>query len=124
MGTEPLYVKEPGDRYAFYRNGKKLFVTKAVAILFDRQTGALLQHGPPASVLAGHRKQSLTYQAKGLSGALKDLTIIHGKFELDDLNKMVSIQGYIGCWYRRMLETAVSEAAKAILQAQQRARQT
>lgn len=95
MHQQPTYVIENG-LYAFYLKGQRMFETTKVAILFDRENGVLLKHGKPETVQATLD----TYKTRltGVEGGfeiLDALTMLEGAFEVDELNKVVNITGYV-----------------------------
>jgi len=99
------YKLEDGA-YALYWRGERLLVTNEVSVLIDLDTGSHLKHGIPAIVEERYRSLRKALQDGGLEKEAQDLVVITGKFELEDLNKMVSICGYAGLFYRNAMVAA------------------
>lgn len=105
MHQEPTYVLENG-LYVFYLNNQRVFESASVAILFDKENGVLLKHGVPDIV----RETIGIYEAK-LSQTedghvlLDALEVVEGAFNVEELNKVINIMGYILQFYERYTTT-------------------
>jgi len=111
---EPEYRLEDGQ-YAFYLKGERKFVTEEVAILFDQDLSVLLKHGPPAFVDSEFRRMHLAFgRTRTLFDVADGLTVIRGKFDIEELNKVVQICDYVGRFYKKLEAQAGADASRVI----------
>lgn len=98
---EPVYTIEDG-KYVLSLGDKRIEVGPEVAICFDSAASVLLKHGNPVMVQGYHTAARQAYLSVGLTDMAEDLVCITGAFDLDDLNKVVSICDYIGRFYQKL----------------------
>lgn len=81
-----------GDTYWMrdFSKGQLLSIMKEVALLFDDKT--LLKHGHPDEIKSYFHVIKSLYDKDGTH---HQLHIVQGKIPLDEVNKMVSITGYL-----------------------------
>lgn len=79
-------------------------VMDEVAIAFDLESGTLHKHGSPEMVRAWCKKSSDKLIQAGFPEMAGDLVVIAGRFPVEELNKCLSITGYV----RRMYDRASS----------------
>ena len=111
MNQESHYVLE-GDDYVFYLQGRLAFKSSEVSVFVDRAKNVLILHGAPETVAKAYDKYR---KALGLSVEMPaSISVITGKFEIDELNKLVDDPTYAGEFYdRAMLEFEIKAARKA-----------
>ena len=84
------------NRYALYRQGVRQFDTDEVALLFDAEQHTLFRHGKPAELQAQYAR--LLKNQRGdprLRPAAERTTLIQGRFDLAELNKVLRTPGYL-----------------------------
>ncbi|MDO8414747.1 MAG: hypothetical protein Q7S87_00900 [Agitococcus sp.] len=111
----PQYRLENG-LYAFYLLNEYLFSVETVAVLFDKREGILHKHGCPRVV----EKQYQRFRdALSTEAALKlplaqemrdDLTIVQGKFKIEELNRILQITGYARKFYTELFSANQQDA--------------
>lgn len=91
------------DEYALLDDlGQFIFSTPEVAVAFSR-AGTLLKHGPTVAVEGWLRDARRKYRAAAMQTEADDLVvIISDKWNLDELNKCLSISGYVGRLYEQL----------------------
>jgi len=89
------YSSEFGSYYLRSENGEIIFMTDEVSVLFDSDGYVLLKHGRPEAVESYRKKMVDAYNKSGLQDYVKGLTILTGKFAVDDLNRILDTVGYI-----------------------------
>lgn len=99
---EPVYTKE-GDDYVFTLGDLRVNAGPEVAICFDKAASVLLKHGHPDRVTAYANQARQAYLNAGFIHGAEDLVVITGAFDLEELNKVVSICDYIGRFYQKLL---------------------
>lgn len=90
------YVLHDGDRPI----GR---VLDEVAIALDRASGALHKHGDPLMVSKWLADTQGKLRQGGCHDMAEDLVMISGRFELEDINRCLSITGYAGRLYSRLI---------------------
>lgn len=111
---QPHYVLKNG-KYAFFLDGRSLFATEEVSILFDSFDMTVHKHGTPFLVEAEFKNMHKTYgRAKGLEDIADNLRVITGKFDIDELNKVISTAGYIETFSTSLETAALEQADQAI----------
>lgn len=110
-----MYELDDNNKYVFVRDdGMTIHIIGTeVAIAFDKETAVLFKHGVPALVndWATRARRTLSKlddaigTAVGLTNEMaKDIIVIEGPIPLDELNKIITITGYIGRYYKSMQE--------------------
>jgi hypothetical protein len=95
------YILNEDGEYVLCFGEDRLVIGKTVALAFDREDGTLMKHGSVDLInqwAEGTRKK---YFAAGLTEIAEVLTVIEGPFPLEELNKMISSTGYVGCFYTK-----------------------
>lgn len=77
-------------------------VMDEVAIGFDKESGTLHKHGSLATVEKWLKNAQAKFRAAGFDDMANELTMVSGRFELDDLNRCLSTTGYIGRLYEKL----------------------
>lgn len=91
------------DLYALYWGDECLFETEIVSVLFDSRTGTVYKHGQPGIVEASFHSMRTAYLAQGFTEQAADLVVMSGKFDLEDLNKMLAITGFASQLYAKTM---------------------
>ena len=76
--------------------------TDAVAIAFDRSTGALHEHGSPLRIHCWASNTRRRLRAAGAWDSAEDLVVVSGPLPVDEINKCLSIQGYCRSMFTRL----------------------
>ncbi len=98
---EPVYTKESSG-YVLTLGERRIEVGAAVALCFDKADSVLLKHGAPAMVQAYFEETRKRLIAVGFRDMAEDLVCLVGEFDLEELNKAVSICDYVGTLYRNL----------------------
>lgn len=107
------YLKTPDNLYAFEIDGERLFETDEVAVLFDSKNGTLFKHGPPAVVTKEFEAMKAGLAGTDIGqGIINSLVILEGKFELEDINKIVCNTGFMAI-YLKKLQACSNKEGKA-----------
>jgi hypothetical protein len=104
------YTLENGF-YTLVRDGERIVHSAKVAVVIDLETGSVVKHGTPDRVEARFNEMRAAFLARGFTQEANDLVYVAGKFDLEELNKMVGICGYAGRFYREKI--AVGQTAQA-----------
>ena len=89
------YIKN--NNYEFYNGKEKLFETEEISFLYDLDTFTLLQHGKPVQVT--EYWQHVKSRNKDLA---KSMAILTGRFDIEDVNKILSTTGYIEIFLEKL----------------------
>lgn len=108
MSNEPRYEMEDG-KYAFYIDNERLFETEEVAILFDKGFSVLIKHGDPTYVNEHYESIFRCSRETMFDTIMNDLIVIQGKFDIEELNKVISISDYIGKFWANLKDTPITE---------------
>lgn len=100
-----------GDLYAFYWDDECLFDTEIVSVLIDTRSGSMLKHGQPGVVEAIYHSQQMNYRARGFINEAASLVVLTGKFDVEDLNKMIAIADYAGQFYAKVMSSRAAQAS-------------
>ncbi len=92
-----------GELYALYWGDECLFETEVVAVLVDTHSGSMLKHGQPGVVEAYFHSMRTAYLTQGFTEQASSLVVMSGKFDIEDLNKMIAITGYAGQLYAKTM---------------------
>jgi hypothetical protein len=94
-----------GDSYQLYR-GEEPFgpAIDEVAIALDRSAGTLMKHGDPEQVRAWYSRAQASFREAGFAENADDLVVISARFEVEDLNRCLTITGYAGKLLTRLTE--------------------
>lgn len=97
------YIKQNGWYYLKQPGGRVDMVGATIAVAFDKTEGVLHKHGEP------HGVNEWAIQArKKVAAAVpewaSDLVVLEGAFDVGELNKIISISGYIGRFYAALCE--------------------
>ena len=83
-----------------------LHVSEEIAIGFTydpvEKTGVMHKHGRPEFVEKWADETRKVYHDAGYHDMANEIMIIKGKLNIHELNKIISITGYIGKYYQRM----------------------
>lgn len=99
--NEPTYVVDNGQ-YHFYLSGSFRFATEEVAILLDQEGHVLLKHGTPEVVEATYARMRKAFLGLGYEKGAEDLMVLKGRFDVEELNKIVRISNYVGKVYQQL----------------------
>lgn len=84
-------------------------VLDKVALAIDIAEGTLHKHGIPEQVSAWQAETSQRLRAGGCAEWADNLVTITGRFPVEEVNKCISIQGYAGSFYARLVAGEVEE---------------
>lgn len=104
---EPQYSLEAG-RYVFHLRGARRFDCDEVAVLFDAENNVLLKHGEPERVHQHFKTMREELTAAGLTAEANALTLVTGRFAVEELNKVVNICDYVGRFWRNLQATGLT----------------
>lgn len=104
------YTLENG-RYTLYLKGERVVHSPEVAVVIDLNTGSALKHGEPEQVQTYFNVARNAFKEGGFIQEANDLVFVTGKIDLEELNKMVGICGYAGCFYREKIAAAPAACA-------------
>ncbi len=76
--------------------------TEAVAIAFDRSTGALHEHGSPVRIHSWATTTRRRLRAAGAWASAEDIVVVSGPLPVDEINKCLAIQGYCRNMFTRL----------------------
>jgi hypothetical protein len=68
--------------------------TEAVAIAFDRGTGALYEHGKASRIQSWANNTRQHLRAAGAWDRAEDIVVVSGPLPVDEINKCLAIKGY------------------------------
>jgi hypothetical protein len=79
----------------------------AIAFSFDPNEdhgiqGTLHKHGDPEKVMKWAETHRKKLTEAGLPDLANEIIVITGKFQLEEINKMLSISGYVGNFYKNL----------------------
>lgn len=95
---------EKTEEYEYFDDsGELILSTEEISIMFDKSCGTLLKHGNPVLVQRYYDKTCTQYRKHNFQGIIDDLVIITGKFDLEELNKIIGITGYISRFHEKLL---------------------
>lgn len=84
-------------------------VLDELSLAIDKREGTLHKHGVPNLVASWYQRTTQTLRAGGCEDFADDLVIVTGRFPLEEVNKCLSIAGYAGIFYKRLLAGEVEE---------------
>jgi hypothetical protein len=76
--------------------------TDAVAIAFDRSTGALHEHGSPLRIHSWAINTRRRLRAAGAWDSAEDIVVVSGPLPVDEINKCLAIKGYCRSLFNRL----------------------
>ena len=103
-----MYRFENGQ-YVFELDGKVLFKTPEVALVFDKQLGTLLKHGAPDTVSEWLDQARVKLQNSGFNELAADMVMLFGNFEVEAVNACLTTTGYFEKFVRDLQVTFLSE---------------
>lgn len=77
-----------------------------VALAFDRECGTVHKHGDPELVHAWHRTAQRQFRIGGFDALADDLVVISGRFDLEELNRCITVSGYAATFYAQLMLTS------------------
>lgn len=88
-----------------------IFMTDEVAILFDAESFTLMKHGRPETVQEWYNDAKAKCEGKQdvYDLLIKPLVMLIGKFDVDELNKVINNSGYVERFYRELMGAAMQE---------------
>jgi len=97
----PYYLRNGSYIFRTERKGgyEEQFLGPIVALIFDRADGKVLKHGS-SETLHKWMAAIIRLMEKSEIKLIGGLTLIEGKFPVEELNKCVENQGYITKFYR------------------------
>lgn len=95
---EPEYRLENGE-YVFYLGENRRFATVSVSILLDITAGVLLKHGLATVVNETFDTLTRGLRRAGYTDFASDLVVLEGRFDLEELNRLVTSSGYVSQFY-------------------------
>jgi hypothetical protein len=99
------YQKDEDGNYFLVRDQEdRHFIGGKVAIAFDKHDGVVLKHGRPELVNAWAEK-TCKRAFKIMPELPESIVVLEGSFEIEELNKIISIVGYILRFFHKMNET-------------------
>lgn len=100
----PVYTIE-NSSYVLTLGDKRLVAGPEVAILFDQASEMVLKHGAPELVHPEADTTRARLKDEGFERFANDLVCITGAFDLEELNKVMSCNNYIGVFYKKLMST-------------------
>ena len=88
-----------------YHNEKGEPCTKpadTIALAFDKEAGVLFRHGAPDKVNEWAEAAMKRMRASGLTDWADSLVVVTGRFPLEEVNKCLSITGYVSSFYKKL----------------------
>jgi hypothetical protein len=76
--------------------------TDAVAIAFDRSTGALHEHGSPLRIHSWATNTRRRLRTAGAWDRAEDIVVVSGPLPVDEINKCLAIKGYCRSMFTRL----------------------
>ena len=76
--------------------------TDAVAIAFDRSTGALHEHGSPRRIHSWATNTRRRLRTAGAWDRAEDIVVVSGPLPVDEINKCLAIKGYCRSMFTRL----------------------
>lgn len=102
MSKEYEYRLKDGE-YVLHDGDEQIMPgLQEVSIAFDSENGTLHKHGDPEIVGAWLSNTKKVLVAGGAQSMADELISITGRFPLEELNKCLSINGYIGRMYKKL----------------------
>jgi len=104
------YEYDDGWYFLLDETRQCLWSGKEIAVGFsydpddDPIPGTLHKHGSPEAINKWAAEQRKLLSAAGLQDMAKRIIVVSGQIPVEDLNKIISISGYVGIWYKRMQE--------------------
>jgi hypothetical protein len=95
---EPQYRLESGE-YAFYLGDSRRFATASVSVLLDITSGVLLKHGLATVVNETFEAMTAGLRRAGYTDFASDLVVLEGRFDLEELNRLVTTSSYVSQFY-------------------------
>lgn len=87
-----------GEFVFFNGDGYEQFRCSSVSFAFDRDNGCLFKHGPKDSVYEWVKKTRETFLENEYYEMADSLSIMDDFTDLDEINRIVQISGYIRKW--------------------------
>ena len=95
------------DNEVIHYGGEVIAVAFSYESDRDGISGTLHKHGSPEAVYkwADETKAKLRSVGDPFGIEMADaIVVITGKIPLEDINKMISTTGYVGTWYKKLME--------------------
>lgn len=111
------YTIENG-KYALYVAGALRATMNELAILFDRDSGALLLHGDPKYVAPQYHRMQMAYAQQrdkpAMHRASESLTLVCGRFDPNEVNESLRTAGYVNRFYEKLEAQAMGKGIDAL----------
>lgn len=122
-----FHYRLENEQYVLFQDGGPIRAPLTeVGLVFDVESGTLHKHGDPALLQAwfDQTRKKLTDvddpMLKAMTSQMaNDLVFIQGAFDLDELNKCLSITGYVRRFYENLVAQSEDQGADRV-----RSRQT
>ena len=119
MKEEHMYRYETIDddyyKYRLYEieTGETVHLLDEVGICFSYEQdqersirGTLLKHGDSKMVKEYYEEAHRKFKEAGLRKMSEELRYIEGKFDVEELNKIIEITGYVGKFYEDLIQNS------------------
>lgn len=101
--SEYRYHK-PDDRYILHRDGEPYGAPlQAVGLAIDIESGTLHKHGNPDRVQEWVTDAQAKFNNAGFPDMANTLVCLVGPFPVEELNKCLTITGYAGVLYQKVI---------------------
>lgn len=103
MPYEQIHYELNCTDYVLFRGDKPISkLLQEVSLAFDKEAGVLMKHGSKEMVSAWLSDAQEKLRSGGAHDLAEQLIMVTGRFPVDELNKCISISGYIGKLWMRM----------------------
>lgn len=79
-----------------------------VSLAFDKEAGVLMKHGSKEMVSTWLVDAQAKFRNGGHPELAEQLIMVTGRFPVDELNKCISISGYVGRFWQKLQTGALS----------------
>ena len=114
MNYEYRFINE---KYVLHDEGEPIGQPlDEVAIALDKDSGTLHKHGSPEYVEKWCKAARMKFRSHGYHDMATQLVVISGRFEIEEINRCISISGYAGKFYERIVELTHGHLAQLAAQ--------
>jgi hypothetical protein len=97
-----LEYRLENDLFVCYLDGVQRFACEEVALAFDVKFEMLLKHGDPGIVRDYYQRARDAFTKAGCTEEANSMVLVHGKFDIEELNQVVNCTGYVGKFWRQL----------------------